>query len=84
MSRNYGFGEFKATNKGSTNWRGIPQKINGGSTTSTTRRGVVILFPTVRTAHDWEIVELGRRQYRVRPGSWAERFWHLVTVAVEE
>ena len=45
-----------------------------------TRRGVVIPFPREQVVRDWEVVELGRHRYRLRPGSWAQRIWHFITV----
>ncbi len=65
------------------NWHGIPKKINGGSITSMTKRGIVIPFPS-SVQPSAEIVQLGGRQYRLRPGSWAEWAWNLVTVVVDE
>lgn len=83
MSRNYGFGEFKAVSKGSTSWPGIPRKISGGSIISTTKRGIVIPFPTARIAQNWEVFEWAGHQYRLRPGSWADRFWQAISVPEE-
>ena len=83
MSRNYGFGEFKASNKGYMNWPGIPQKISGGSITSTIKRGVVIPFPRARAVQNWEMLEWGRHQYRLRPKSLADRIWQLISIPAD-
>ena len=84
MSRNCGFGEFKATSKASTNWPGIPQKISGGFTISTIKRGIVVPFPRERIVQNWEVLELRSRQYRLRPGSWADRFWRLISMPMDQ
>lgn len=83
MSRNYGFGAFKATSKASMNWPGTHPKINGGFITPTTKRGMVIPFPRHRAVQNWEWFRLGRHQYRVRPGSWADRIWQAISVLEE-
>lgn len=62
------------------NWPGIPQKISGGSTTSTIKRGLVIPFPRARTVRNWEMLDLGHRQFRLRPGSLADRVWQIISV----
>lgn len=65
-------------------WPGTRAKINGGSITSMTKRGNVIFLPGVTPAQDSEDwIQLGHRQYRLRPGSFAERVLDWVTVAVD-
>ncbi len=83
MSRNYGFGEYKAISKASMNWPGIHRKISGGFIISTTKRGKVIPFPTDRLILHQEVLKIAGHVYRVRPGSWADRMWHLVSVPEE-
>lgn len=80
MNRNYGFGGSKVTNKGSMNWRGTRKKIDGGSIPfMTSRRDLsVIPFPHSRVTQQWDRVEWGDREYRVRPGSLVHHLRYLI------